>query len=142
MLTGLTVEDTCVYYTIATVPAVATSTSIRLFVEIFLKAADRYFELNYIHSFPFLLRRIGKFVMIDERLIYLAVAESKQFFALISTCKSTRCKQDSYTVCLVDVMLKTDGEPNCLTPLFLGKTDIALAKCKRLIINKFLNLFG
>jgi len=118
VLTGLTVEDTCVYYTIATVPAVATSTSIRLFVEIFLKAADRYFELNYIHSFPFLLRRIGKFVMIDERLIYLAVAESKQFFALIPTHMLTKCKQDSYTVCLVDIMLKTAGEPNCLTALF------------------------
>ena len=79
---------------------------------ILLRAADRYFELNHIHSFPFFYRRIGKFVMIDERFTYLAVAESRQFFALISTCMSTKCKQDLYTVCLADMMLKTAGGPN------------------------------
>jgi len=50
--------------------------------------------------------------MIDERFTYLAVAESRQFFALISTCMSTKCKQDLYTVCLADMMLKTAGGPN------------------------------
>jgi len=53
MLTGLTVEDRYVYYTVATVHAVATSKSIRLFIEIPLKAADRYFELYQVHSLPF-----------------------------------------------------------------------------------------
>jgi hypothetical protein len=43
MLTGLTVQDMYVYYAIATVHAAVTSTGIRLFVEIPLKAADRYF---------------------------------------------------------------------------------------------------
>jgi len=47
-----------------------------------------------------------------------------------------KCTQDLYTVCPADLMLNTAGEPNCLTALFLGKTDIALAKCKRLIINE------
>ena len=51
------------YYTIATVHAVATSTSIRLFVEIPLIAADRYFELYQVHSLPFFYKRIWKFVM-------------------------------------------------------------------------------
>ena len=41
MLTGLTVEEMYVYYTVAMVHAVATSTSIRLFIDIPLKAADR-----------------------------------------------------------------------------------------------------
>jgi hypothetical protein len=44
MLTGLTVEDMYVYYTIATVHAIATSKTISLFVDIPLKATDRYFE--------------------------------------------------------------------------------------------------
>jgi hypothetical protein len=66
MLTGLTAEDMYVYYTIATVHAVATSTSIRLFVEIPFKAANRYFELYQVHSLPFFYKRIGKFIMIDE----------------------------------------------------------------------------
>jgi len=136
MLTGLTVEDMYVYYTTATVHAVATSTSIRLFVEIPLKAADRYFELYQVHSLPFFYGRIGKFVMIDERFTYLAVAESRQFFALIPTHMLAKCTQDLYTVCPADMMLKPAGEPNCLTALFLGKTDIALAKCKHLIINE------
>jgi hypothetical protein len=113
MLTGLTVEDMYVYYTIATVHAVATSTSTRLFVEIPLKAADRYFELYQVHSLPFFYERIGKFVMIDERFTYLAVAESRQFFALIPTHTLAKCTQDLYTVCPADMTLKPAGEPNC-----------------------------
>jgi len=136
MLAGLTVEDMYVYYTIATVHAVATSASIRLFVEIPLKVADRYFELYQVHSLPLFYERIGKFVMIDEEFTYLAVAESRQFFALIPTHMLAKCTQDLYTVCPVDMMIKTAGEPNCLTALFLGKTDIALTKCKRLIISE------
>jgi hypothetical protein len=42
MLTGLTVEEMYVYYAVATVHAIATARSIRLFIEIPLKAADRY----------------------------------------------------------------------------------------------------
>ena len=59
MLTGLTVQEMYVYYTIATVHAVATSKNIRLFVEIPLKAADRYFELYQVHSLPFFMPELG-----------------------------------------------------------------------------------
>jgi hypothetical protein len=45
MLTGLTVEEMYVYYAVANVHATATSRSIRLFIDMPLKAADRYFEL-------------------------------------------------------------------------------------------------
>jgi hypothetical protein len=83
MLTGLTVEEMYVYYTIATVHAVASSHTIR-FVDIPLKAADRYFELYQAHSLPFLQRDINKFVIIDEPFTYLAVAESRQFFAQLT----------------------------------------------------------
>lgn len=44
MLTGLTVEETYVSHTVATVHAVATAQNIRLFVDVPPKAADRYFE--------------------------------------------------------------------------------------------------
>ncbi len=53
MLTGLTAEDMYVHYTIAAVHAVATSQSLRLFIDIPLKAADRHFELYQVHSLPF-----------------------------------------------------------------------------------------
>ena len=53
MLTGLWVQEMYVYYTVAVVHVVATSKNIRLFVEIPLKASDRYFELYQAHSLPF-----------------------------------------------------------------------------------------
>ena len=84
MLTGLSVQDMYVYYTIAVVHAVATSKSIRLFIEIPLKASDRYFELYQGHSLTFFHKEVGKFVMVDETFTYLAVAESRQFFAIIT----------------------------------------------------------
>jgi hypothetical protein len=74
--------------------------------------------------------------MIDEEFTYFAVAESRQFFALMPHYMLAKCTQDLYTVCLADMMLKTAGELNCLTALFLGKTDIALTKCKRLILSE------
>jgi hypothetical protein len=78
MLTGLTVEEMYVYYTIATVHDVATSKNIRLFVDIPLKAAGRYFELYQVLSLPFFHEGVGKFIMIDEMFTYLAVAENNQ----------------------------------------------------------------
>ena len=98
MLTGLTVQDMYVYYAIAVVHAVATSKSIRFLVDITLKAADRYFELYQVHSLPFYHKGIGKFVMIDEPFTYLAVADSRQFFAEITPYVLTKCTQELYTV--------------------------------------------
>ena len=136
MLTGLTVQEMYVYYTISAVHAVATSRNIRLFVDIPLKAADRYFELYQVHSLPFFHRGIGRFIMIDEPFTYLAVAESRQYFAVISPYMLSKCTQQLFTVCPSDMVLKTTTEPNCLIALFLGKTDIMVARCKRLIINE------
>ena len=126
MLTGLTVEEMYVYYTIATVHAVASSRSIGLFIDILLKAADRYFESYQVHSLPFFHKDIDKFVMIDEVLTYFAVGEGRQFFALITPYMLSKCKQGLYTLCPSDMMLRTAGEPSCLSGLFLGKTDTML----------------
>jgi len=121
MLTGLTVEEMHVYYTVAAVHAVATSKSIRLFIDITLKAVDRYFELYQVHSLTFFHEGIGKFVMVDEPFNYLAVAESRQFFAIITPYMLLKCKQDLYTVCPSDMVLRTAGEQNCLIALFFRK---------------------
>jgi hypothetical protein len=136
MLTGLTVQDMYVYYAIAVVHAVATSQSIRLLVDIPLKANDRYFELYQVHSLPFFHKGIGKFVMIDEPFTYLAVAESRQFFAMITPYELSKCTQDLYTVCPSDMVLRTASEPNCLISLFLGKSDMMFSTCRRLIISE------
>lgn len=136
MLTGLTVQDMYVYYTIATVHAVATSKNIRLFVDIPLKAVDRYFQLYQVHSLPFFYEKIGKYVMIDEPFMYLAVAENRQFFAILTPYMLTKCTQGLYMVCPSDIVLKTASESNCLIALFLGKADIMFTECKRVIINE------
>jgi hypothetical protein len=136
MLTGLTVEEMYVYYTVATVHAVATSKSIKLLIEIPLKAADRYFELYQVHSFPFFHKGIGKFVMIDETFTYLAMAESRQFFTIITPYMLSKCTQNLYTVCPSDMVLRTAGEQSCLIALFLGKMDVVIKRCKRLVLNE------
>jgi hypothetical protein len=136
MLTGLTVEDMYVYYTVATVHAVATSKSIRLFIEIPLKAADRYFELYQVQSLFFFHMGVGKFIMIDEVFTYLAVAENRQFFAVFTPYMLSKCTQNLYTVCPSDIVLRTAGEQSCLIALFLGKMDIVLKKSIRLVLNE------
>ena len=112
MLTGLTIEDMYVYCTIATVHAVATSKSIRLFVDIPLKAADRYFELYQVHSLPLFHKEIGKF-MIDEAFTHLAVAESSSLHRYQHICCLEVRKISIRYVQLT--MLKSAGEPSCLT---------------------------
>jgi hypothetical protein len=125
-----------VYYTVAEVHAVATYTSIRLFIDIPLKAVDRYFELYQVHSLPFFHKGIGRFVIIDEAFTYLAVAEDGQFFAMLTPHMLSKCTQNVYTVCPSDMVLRTAGEQNCLIALFLGKMDTVFTKCKRLILNE------
>jgi hypothetical protein len=136
MLTGLTVEEMYVYYTVDTVHGVATSTSIRLFIDIPLKAADRYFELYQVHSLPFFHKGVGKFVIIYEAFTYLAVAVNRQFFSMMTSPMLSKCTQDLYAVCHSDLVLKTAGEQNCLISLFLGKVDTIRTRCKRLMLNE------
>jgi hypothetical protein len=135
VLVGLTVEKMYVYYAVATVHAVATSRSIRLLIVISLKVVDRYFELYQVHSLPFFHKGIGKF-MIDENFTYLAVAEDRQFFAVMSPYRVSKCTQELYRVCPTDMMLKRAGEQDCLIALFLGKTKVIHTKCKRLLLNE------
>jgi len=79
---------------------------------------------------------VNALIMIDKAFTYLAVAESRQFFTLIMTYMLSKCTQELYNVCPSEMMLKTAGEPNCLTVLFLGSTDIMLSWCKWLILNE------
>jgi hypothetical protein len=51
-------------------------------------------------------------------------------------CFLSKCTQELYTVYPSDMVLKTAGEQNCF--LFLGKMDIILKKCKRLLLNESL----
>lgn len=110
-------EEMYVHYTIATVHAVASSRTIRLFVDIPLKAADRYFELYQARSLSFLQRYINTFVLIDEVFTYLAVAESRQFCAQLSPEIVAKCTRGLYSL-LSDLLVKTVKEPNCLVALF------------------------
>ena len=135
MLTGLNVEDMYVYYTIATVHAVATSKSIRLFIDIPLKAADPYFELYQAHSSPFFHMCINRYVMVGEPFSYIAVAENRQLFAIMTAHMLASYVKDLYTVCPSDLVLRTPGGQNCLTALFLGKVDVMTQLCKRLVLN-------
>ena len=82
-----------------------------------MKGADRYFELYQVHSLPFYHKGFGKFVMIDEPFTYLAVTQSRQFFAEITPYVLTKCTQELYTVCPSDMVLRTGSEPNCLIAL-------------------------
>jgi hypothetical protein len=59
--------------------------------------------------------------MIDEAFTYLAVAERRQFFAIITPYMLSKCKQELYTACPSDVVLRTAGEQHCLIALFLGE---------------------
>jgi len=119
-----------VYYAIAVVHAVATPQSIRLFVEIPLKAADRYFELYQVHSLPFYHKGIEKFVMIDEPFTYLAVAESRQSFAIITPYMLTKCTQELYTVCPSDMVRANQVHHN---KIHLALTGVAHQWVKLLV---------
>ena len=134
MLTSLAVEDMYVYYAVAVVHAVGTSKSIRLFIDIPLKAADRYFEFYQVHSLLFFHLGIKKY-MIDEPFTFIAVAKNRQFFAIMEPHLLANCMKDIYTVCPSDLILRTAGRPNCIIALFLGKTDVMTQLCKRLILS-------
>jgi hypothetical protein len=74
-------------------------------------------------------------MMIDEMFVYLAVAESGQFFTIFLHYLLSERKQEMYIVCPCNVILSTNGESHCLIALFLGKEETTLRICKRLVMN-------
>jgi len=58
--------------------------------------------------------------------LYLALAESRQFFTLMTPYVLSKCKQELYTVCPSDVVLKTAREQNRIIALFLDKMDFVI----------------
>jgi hypothetical protein len=105
MLTGLSIEDMYIYYAVAAVHATATARSIRLFIDIPLRAADRYFTLYQAHSLPFFHEGIKRFMKVDEPFAYLAVAEDRQFFTTLTTEMLAECTADFYTICPSNIVL-------------------------------------
>ena len=137
MLTGLSIEDMYIYYAVATVHATATSRSIRLFIDLPLRAADRSFTLYQTHSLPFFHKGINQFIMIDEPFMYLAVADDRQFFTILTTEMLAKCTTDFYTICPSNMVLRKSSKENCLIALFTGKTEVAMRKCKRTLLKEF-----
>jgi hypothetical protein len=137
MLTGLTVEGMYIYYAVVSVHATATSKSIRLFIDILLKAADRYFELYQAHSLPFFHKGIEKFIRTAEPFAYLVVAEDRQFFTIMTNEMFAKCTTNFYAICPSNLALRKSINENCFIALFTGKTVVALRKCKREILNDF-----
>jgi hypothetical protein len=86
-----------IYYAVAAVHATATLKSIHIFIDIPLRAADRYFKLYEAHSLPFFHEGI-KFIKIDEPFAYLAVAEDRWFFTILTTEMLAKCTTDFYTI--------------------------------------------
>lgn len=121
-------EEMYVYYEIG---------SIRLFIDIPLKGADRYFGLYQAHSLPFFQAGINNFIMIDEPLSYLAVAEDRLFFTTLSPCALSKCTKNYYTVCPSDFVLRKPGHHNCLIALFFGNTENSIKECKRMILSQY-----
>jgi hypothetical protein len=137
MLTGLSIEDMYIYYAIANVHATATSRSIRLFIDIPLRASVRSFTLYQAHSLPFFHKGIKQFMKVDEQFVYLAVAEDRQFFTILTTEMLAKCTTDFNTICPSNMVLKKSSEENCLIALFTGKAEVAMKKCRRVLLGDF-----
>jgi hypothetical protein len=128
MLTGLTVEDMYMYYAVPSVHVTATSESIILFTDIPLKAADRYFELYQAHSLPFYHKEIRTFIRIAEPFAYLAMAEDRQFFTIMTNEMLVKCTTDFYTICPSNLASRKSINENCLIALFTGKNRSSIKK--------------
>ncbi len=72
--------------------------------------------------------------MVGESFSYVAVAENRQFFAVMTPHMLASCIRDVYTVCPSDLVLQTPNKPTCLFALFLGKADVTTHLRKRLIL--------
>ncbi|PNF38200.1 hypothetical protein B7P43_G13468 [Cryptotermes secundus] len=138
MLMGLNMEDMYIlYYAVATLHATATSWSIRFFIDIPLRAADRSFTLYQTHSLPFFHKGIKQFMKIDEPFAYLAVAEDRQFFTILTNEMLAKCTTDFYTICPSNKVLRKSSEENCSIALFTEKTEVAMKKCRRVLLREF-----
>jgi hypothetical protein len=98
-----------------------------------LRAADKYFTLYQAHSLPFLHEGIKKFIQIDKPFTYLAVAEDRQFFTILTEDMLAKCTTD-FIQCPSNMVLRKSHEENCSIALFTGKAKMALRKNRRVFL--------
>jgi hypothetical protein len=67
---------------------------------------------------------------IDELFVYLAVAENRQFFTVLTTEMLAKCATAFHTICPSNMVLRKSSEENCLIALFTGKVETEWRKCK------------
>jgi hypothetical protein len=60
---------------------------------------------------------------IAEPFVYLAVAEDRQFFTIMTNEMLAKCTTDFYTICPSNLVLRKSINENCLIALFTGKTE-------------------
>jgi hypothetical protein len=65
------------------------------------------------------------------------VAEDRQFFTVRTDKMLDKCTTDFYTICPSNIVLRKSSHENCFIALFTGKTEVALRRCRRAILEDF-----
>lgn len=134
-LTELDLDKMYLYYNMVRVTATITPKhSLRLFIEIPLRAPNRVFGLYRAWPLPTPLGNHSAAAFIKPASPYLAVTQDLQAYLEMDSTDLRRCTKDVITVCPPQQPVRSPRRRTCLYSLFIGDVANVKRTCDRRII--------
>jgi hypothetical protein len=131
LITPLNLNETYLYYSLATVQAASYRDSIRLFIELPLKQPNRHYTLYRALEFPSLVSDNGLTVYVKPDTRYFAMCKDRLLHMLVHSESDLNCSGDTIKVCPPNLPVYT-MVPACIVYL------LALRRVLRFIVGSIL----
>lgn len=118
-----------VYYGISTVRALYFNHTIRLFVEISLKAPERYINIFRTLPLPYAVHNGSAKLYIEPRYEFFAIAQNGQFYFDLDTTDVANCNVGFIKICLPFRPVRRISDVSCLSSLFVGNSNHIKSLC-------------
>ncbi|XP_069693863.1 uncharacterized protein [Periplaneta americana] len=122
------------YYTYASVQALATANSIRIFVKLPLKSTNRIFHLFEPHSLPVYQEAVGKFLEIAPPSDYILVSGDLQKVAEISSKVLNECVRGANFYLCPATFPMFEGSTRCSLNLVKGEEEEIIKTCEARVV--------
>lgn len=134
LLTNLKLDQMYIYYSVATVHAASIGNKIRLFVNIPIKATNRYFNLYQTKPLPTFINNQSAAMMIKSDYPYFAISDDRQTYIQLSTIDMMACTEGMIKICPPLKSIRKAIVKSCLYALFMGEEETTKKLCEHEIV--------
>lgn len=134
LITNLRLDEMYIYFNTVAVHAVSYNTVLRIYVEIPLKAPNRFFELYKTAPLPLQINNLTTAMVINPTHPYFAITPDRQMYIEFLAQDMSECTTGTIRVCPPLTAVYRRGIPSCLSALFLGNEVGVHKLCEKIMI--------